>query len=153
MSETHRESLTQAFRRGLRTGTSDKAPSVASMGADSSHRPWWMWLGGSLVALMAVSFALQPSDSDLAEEKHAGFHCLSTWNGSHPALIDEIKGELREPNSFEHISTEVTKIKPDGTHGLIMKYRARNGLGGMAVENVAATYRNSDCILMGWQTY
>ncbi|KFL28882.1 hypothetical protein JP74_00495 [Devosia sp. 17-2-E-8] len=153
MSKIYRESLTQAFRRGLMTGTSDKASSTASSGTNRSNRPWWIWPGGGLLALMAVSFALRPSDSDLAEEKQAGFHCLSAWNGSHQALVDEIKGELREPNSFEHISTEVTKIKPDGTHGLIMKYRARNGLGGMAVENIAATYRNSDCNLVGWQTY
>lgn len=103
--------------------------------------------------LIAVSFAVQPSHSELAERKAAGFHCLSGWDGSHEDLVAQVKKGLREPQSFEHVSTSVTGIKPDGTHGLIMKYRAQNGFGGTVIENVTARYESSNCALTGWAAF
>lgn len=80
-----------------------------------------------------------------AEERRAGFHCLSAWDGSHRAVVAYVKERLREPSSFEHISTRITPVNDKGEHTLVMEYRARNGFGGMNVGSILATIRNSDC--------
>ena len=79
-----------------------------------------------------------------AEDKKKGFHCLSSWDGSHSAFKREVKSQMRDPDSFEHIKTRVTPVS-DGTHTAIMEYRARNGFGGMTIGQAIATYRNSSC--------
>lgn len=80
-----------------------------------------------------------------AENRERGFHCLSTWDGSHRGLALAIKEQLRDPGSFEHVSTRITPRDKDGNHVAIMEYRARNGFGGMNVAAASAMIRNSDC--------
>lgn len=83
-----------------------------------------------------------------AEEKKKGFHCLSGWDGSHPQLVETVKSNLRDPDSFEHVETKVTPTAPNGNHILFMKYRARNGFGGMNVNQAGATMKNDDCTII-----
>jgi len=52
---------------------------------------------------------------------------------------------MRDPDSFEHIETRITPVNSNGQHRLTMKYRAKNGFGGMTVGVAVATIRNSDC--------
>ena len=89
------------------------------------------------------------SDSETSatavEDRRKGFHCLSSWDGSHRELADAVKVSLRDPRSFEHSETRITPVDADGNHTLMMEYRARNGFGGMNVGQVAATVKNSDC--------
>ncbi|WP_070157488.1 zinc ribbon domain-containing protein [Sphingobium phenoxybenzoativorans] len=80
-----------------------------------------------------------------AENKRKGFHCLSAWDGSHRGVADAVKERLRDPDSFEHIETRIAPVDKDGAHALLMKYRARNGFGGMNVSEALATVKNSDC--------
>lgn len=85
-----------------------------------------------------------------AADRKAGFHCLSS--GKHYDLIESVKAGLRDPNSFEHAETKITPVSARGEHALIMKYRARNGFGGMNAVQVMASVKNSDCsftVLMG----
>lgn len=152
MPDTPRNRLARAFERGLHRSDGKQAIAKATTHG-ANKRKLLLVMGGGLAVLIAVSFAVQPSDSELAERKAAGFHCLSGWDGSHEDLVAQVKKGLREPQSFEHVSTKVTGTKSDGTHGLIMQYRARNGLGGTAIENVAATYESSTCALIGWDHY
>jgi hypothetical protein len=79
------------------------------------------------------------------EKRKAGFHCLSAWDGSHRELVNTLKDNLRDPDSFEHIETRITPVSDKGTHVLMMRYRARNGFGGMNVGALVATVNNSDC--------
>ena len=79
-----------------------------------------------------------------AEDRRKGFHCLSSWDGSHRGVVDSVKAQLRDPESFEHDETRITPAK-DGQHTLIMKYRARNGFGGMNVTTAMATVDNATC--------
>lgn len=79
------------------------------------------------------------------ENKRKGFHCLSSWNGSHPALKKYAEENMRDPDSFEHIETRITPVTENGTHQLIMKYRAKNGFGGMTVGSAIATIDNASC--------
>lgn len=80
-----------------------------------------------------------------AADRKAGLHCLSKWNGAHRGVVDKLKGTLREPDSFEHIETRITPVNDKGFHGLMMRYRARNGFGGMNVGSLLASVKNSDC--------
>lgn len=80
-----------------------------------------------------------------AENRKKGFHCLSGWDGSFAPLVEAVKARLRDPDSFEHVETVVTPADNAGIHTAAMKYRAKNGFGGLNVEHAAATYRNRDC--------
>jgi len=79
------------------------------------------------------------------ENKRKGFHCLSAWDGSHSEFKNAVKDRMRDPKSFEHVETRVTPVSDAGTHTIIMKYRAKNGFGGMNMGNAIGSYRNSDC--------
>jgi hypothetical protein len=85
------------------------------------------------------------TDESEQERRTAGFHCLSGWDGSHRELVSALKDSLRDPDSFEHIETKITPVNDKGEHVLLMRYRARNGFGGMNVGALMATVRNSDC--------
>lgn len=78
-------------------------------------------------------------------ENPDGKHCLSGFSGEHRDLARVIKADLREPDSYEHISTIIWPVDADGNHKLQMRYRARNGFGGMGIGDVSATVKNSDC--------
>lgn len=67
-------------------------------------------------------------------EVASGEHCLSGWDGSFRPLKSAVEMALRNPRSFEHVSTVRTPVDENGTFGLIMTYRAENGFGGMNVE-------------------
>lgn len=74
-----------------------------------------------------------------------GQHCLSGFSGEHRDLARLIKRDLREPDSYEHISTTIWPVDAAGNHQLEMRYRARNGFGGMGIGEVLATVKNADC--------
>lgn len=52
---------------------------------------------------------------------------------------------MRDPDSFKHIETRVVPVNDKGQHMLTMKYRAKNGFGGMTAGSALATFNNSDC--------
>jgi hypothetical protein len=76
-------------------------------------------------------------------DREAGQHCLS--GGEHSQLVERVKETLRNPSSFEHISTTISPLDPRGEHSLTMRFRAQNGFGGMNVSVVHAQVRSSDC--------
>ena len=87
-------------------------------------------------------------DANAAEEeekKRKGFHCLSSWNGSHRMVQTYVEKRMREPDSFEHIGTWISPVNETGKHTLTMRYRARNGFGGMSDGVAIATINNADC--------
>tara|TARA_R100001129_G_scaffold50288_1_gene34842 strand:+ start:4749 stop:5147 length:399 start_codon:yes stop_codon:yes gene_type:complete len=93
------------------------------------------------VVLVIVQWSLSDGDSGAdhiaqvgndAANRAKGFHCLSSWDGSHTGIVREVKAGLRDPDSFEHVDTLITPVQPEtGLHGLTMTFRARNGFGGM----------------------
>lgn len=82
---------------------------------------------------------------NMAENRERGLHCLSGWDGSLPALKEAVKVQLRDPDSFEHVDTVIAPKGSDNRHDIMMKYRARNGFGGLNVEHVKGTVSNIDC--------
>lgn len=65
------------------------------------------------------------------EERASGLHCLSEWDGSNQSMVAQVKGMLRDPDSFKHYETRIGKLDAKGQHRLMMEYGARNGFGGM----------------------
>lgn len=85
------------------------------------------------------------------EESRSGLHCLSPWNGSYRALVTAVEPTMRNPDSFEHIETRITRLDSDGNHNALMTFRAENGFGGMNVETAFALVRGGDCQLLEWR--
>lgn len=80
----------------------------------------------------------------LAKEREFGHHCLSGWDGVHPDFERQVVEQLRDPDSYETIETRTTKTK-DGKNGIIMRYRARNGFGGMNMTEAVGVIDNDTC--------
>lgn len=78
-------------------------------------------------------------------EHRDGHHCLSGFSQEHWQIVRYVKDRLREPDSFEHIETAIAPVDKDGQHRLRMRYRARNGFGGMNVETDFFDVANADC--------
>ena len=113
----------------------------------------------AVVTCVGGMFGCTPS----AEDRQKGFHCLSAWDGSHGEVVSLVKSSLREPDSFEHISTRVGEVDETGLHTFTMEYRARNGFGGMNVITSTGSYANEsgsaasvldveECEVLGWTT-
>lgn len=104
-----------------------------------------------LVAFFAIKACTAPSAEEQAasaakeaEDKRKGFHCLSDWDGSSQELVRQVKAQLRDPESFEHAETLIAPVK-NGQHAVTMRYRARNGFGGMNVGTAIGTISNAGC--------
>lgn len=78
-------------------------------------------------------------------ERRSGLHCLSAWDGSHRAVVRQVKSVLRNPDSFEHVETRIAPVNEQGNHQLVMQYRAENGFGGMNVEYASAVVNSGTC--------
>ena len=74
------------------------------------------------------------------EDREKGFHCLSGWDGSHRNFERMLKNRLKDPDSYEHIETRVTRKGSDGLHTLYTKYRAKNSFGGYVVQTATGKY-------------
>ena len=79
-----------------------------------------------------------------AENFRKGFHCLSSWNGSHREVVARVKSVLNDPDSFEHDETKVTPVE-NGVHQILMKYRATNGFGAVVRGAAIGTFAQDDC--------
>lgn len=87
-----------------------------------------------------------------AEEVRKGFHCLSSWDGSHSGLVKSVKNNLRDAGSFEHVQTKIGPVNNEGKHFIMMTYRAANGFGGMNLESASGEVNNSGCGLIKWSS-
>ena len=88
----------------------------------------------------------EPEDlAKSAEDRRKGFHCLSAWDGSSRQFTQLVKANLRDPDSFEHIETRIIPANEKGQHAILMKYRAKNGFGGMNVGSALGTVAQTTC--------
>ena len=109
----------------------------------------WVLIGGFVFVACVDKSKPDPAvqaakAAEQAENKRKGFHCLEP-DGSHFEVKKYVKKQMRDPESFEHIETRVVPVNDKGQHTLTMKYRARNGFGGMTVGSALAAFNNSDC--------
>lgn len=80
-----------------------------------------------------------------AKEKAYGFHCLSSWDGSHRKFVDAVKQQLNDPDSFEHDETRTWTVREDGRNQVLMQFRAKNGFGGVIRGRAVGTFDNKTC--------
>jgi hypothetical protein len=115
------------------------------------------WLIGDRPPSAAPSRAAKKAEKPLepvvenAPPKLDRFHCLSAWDGTYSALINVVKENLRDPGSFEHVETRISEIAEDGRQDVIMRYRAKNGFGGVNVQYAKGRLFNLNCALEQWK--
>lgn len=100
---------------------------------------------GCLGVSTCIALATSKDDRQLAAEKKLGYRCLISTDVSHTEFKRRIRDLQREPDSFEHIETRLTKKRADGSHEILMKYRSRNGFGGMNISVASADMDNETC--------
>lgn len=61
---------------------------------------------------------------------------FSSWDGSHPAVVEAVKRNMHDPSSFKHVET--TAKGRDDTIIVSMTYRGTNGFGGVVTNHVVA---------------
>lgn len=103
---------------------------------------FFMVLGLSIITLFGLWMVFGERSEQTGRPDYA--RCLSR-DGSNRAFVDGLKERLREPRSFEHISTVVGPDVGLGSRPISMTYRARNGFGGMSVEEAQAILQTGNC--------
>ena len=98
-----------------------------------------------LVLGIVVASCFSSLDGD-PEPQLDGSHCLEL-DGSHPEVVWRLKRELNDAESFEHVQTLVNPVTDQGTHTLVMRYRAANLLGALVLTDASAQFRNADCVV------
>ncbi len=83
------------------------------------------------------------SDQQRAEVRKSGEACIVA--GFNEAFVNAVKQELRDPNSFEAIETRIDPIGPDGNHRIGMRFRSKNGFGGMDEMTAIGTVDGETC--------
>jgi hypothetical protein len=58
--------------------------------------------------------------------------------------VDRVKAQLRDPSSFEHVESRIMP-NVNGKHRVVMKYRARNGFGGVNVAYAIGSVDHATC--------
>ncbi|WP_432799649.1 hypothetical protein [Poriferisphaera sp. WC338] len=61
---------------------------------------------------------------------------FSSWDGSHYGLVAYVKKQMKNPDSFDHIST--VKLNEGGSYVVTMKFRGTNSFGGVVPQSVTA---------------
>jgi len=113
----------------------------------------WLLLIFAVFAVISIFSTKEDpkSPAEIQAEKNKGFHCLSDWDGSHSGLVRSVKATLRNPSSFDHVSTKIGPVNANGEHFISMTYRAENGFGGVNTEFASGTIKNSSCGLIEWK--
>ena len=138
---------------GFRFGVTDVAASNAGIGSTVG-----CFIVAGLIAfglyscvsdspedLAAQQASEQVANAKSAEDRLKGFHCLSAWDGSSSSLVRQVKAQLRDPDSFEHDETKITPRDVKGQHLVTMRYRAKNGFGGMNVATAVGVVDGGTC--------
>lgn len=81
---------------------------------------------------------------DAAEKRRKGFHCLSSWGGSHRQFVKAVKDRLNDPDSFKHDTTHVSPVN-NSRHNIILKFRAKNAFGGYVPGIARGSYSHYNC--------
>lgn len=72
---------------------------------------------------------------------------FSGWDGSHKALVELVKENMNDPKSFQHAKTTYTIDTEQKSINIHMKYRGKNGFGGLILTSVTAVATYKDNLL------
>lgn len=79
----------------------------------------------------------------LEEARQSGRHCQG-YKGEARNLSGLVKQQLRNPDSFEHVSTTL-EAAVGGVHRATIVYRATNGFGAIDTYSATGEVRQEDC--------
>lgn len=127
-----------------------------------AQRPLYV-VTAALVAMMAAGAALVenhdaeiqqqvtgsgpkliPITEEYKDNRRKGLHCLDGTDGSNLAVVEAVKSQLVDPDSFQHIETTIYPAKMLN-HRLVMQFRSRNSFNGMVRSKAVATVSQMDC--------
>lgn len=74
-----------------------------------------------------------------------GRHCLSLLDGSHKGIIKEVRTNLADPDSMEHVTTIVSPVNTSGMHTIEMEFRALDGNGDLVTNFASGRISNITC--------
>jgi hypothetical protein len=82
------------------------------------------------------------------KEQEAALHkvegCFTLFGHRLPALEDEVREGLGNPDSFKHVKTEAIEPDPDG-YNVEMTFRAQNRMGALWTYDIRATVDPNTC--------
>ncbi|HLO37373.1 MAG TPA: hypothetical protein VK173_02675 [Lacibacter sp.] len=81
--------------------------------------------------------SLTPQQKDSADRRDLIAEAFSSWDGSHRNLVKAVKENMNDPKSFEHVETKFWDFG-DSNIVVLMKYRGKNGFGGVVTETIKA---------------
>jgi len=124
-------------------------------GSQPSEKPTWLKVlqGLALAPVMiggyiAVNYMLGGPADSVSDPQSA---CLSRSDGSMPQLVQSVRQNLREPDSFQLIQTIAKPVGDDGVQHIWMSFRARNGFGGVNVSAATGVVDHPSCTLLNWR--
>lgn len=80
-------------------------------------------------------------DREVATTRRQVQRCIN-WRGQVPSLVRQVKEDLHNPGSFEHVETTVAET---AFPLVLMRYRAENGFGALRTSLVTAVIVPEDC--------
>lgn len=94
----------------------------------------------------AASANAVAASAEAADRRRRGGHCIDDVRGN-DSLTEQVVAQLRDPKSFEHDETVIGPVTEatEGKHPITMRYRARNGFGGMNVETAVGLVDPATC--------
>lgn len=75
----------------------------------------------------------QEEDARYAERVKSGEVCADGPNDLNTALELNVKRQLKDSDSFEHLGTVIKPIPSSSDYDALMRYRARNSFGALTV--------------------
>ena len=100
---------------------------------------------GVIISAGILFTACGPSEEEKAEERRKGLHCLNAVGGANRDVLNTMKQELNDPDSFKHVETRITAVNANGEHHLTMKFRAKNSLGATVLTEAKAVVQHDTC--------
>lgn len=119
------------------------------------YQKWWFWAICLFIVITIINSNNEVSEKsnvenvvkiESSEEKL--LKKLSAWDGSLRPLVDIVKENMKDPDSFDHDKTTYLQTKNDSTDFLIkMTYRGKNSFGAVVKNSVRCIYNiNSENI-------
>lgn len=89
------------------------------------------------IAKKAEEEKINAAAKKVADHKKWVDDLFSPWDGSCRDLVQLVKDNMNDPDSFKHVETRYSNNEDDSVT-IIMKYRGKNGFGGVVTEYVEA---------------
>lgn len=109
-------------------------PVAASPAKGRSAAPGLLVL---LLVLLGIGAMIDGADEAPSKTMSGYASQFSSWDGSHPAVVRQVKDAMDDPSSFEHVET---KYWDQGAEMQVrMKFRGKNAYGAVVTQTAAAT--------------